>query len=77
MNVPLPCHCPDPFLPPQLFLELEVPLAMGETNPLFNLILDLFLINPMPVRLIFNLSIFKFKYYIFRGMKFDQAIFTR
>ena len=50
---------------------------MGETNPLFNLILDLFLINPMPVRLIFNLSIFKFKYYIFRGMKFDQAIFTR
>jgi len=44
-----------------LFLELEVPLAMGETNPLFNLILDLFLINPMPVR----------------GMKFDQAIFTR
>jgi len=44
-----------------LFLELEIPLAMGETNPLFNLILDLFLINPMPVR----------------GMKFDEAIFTR
>ena len=49
-----------------MFFELEIPLATGsivdgESNPLFNLILDLFLLNPMPVR----------------GLKLSDTIVTR
>jgi len=44
-----------------MFLELEIPLARGERNPLFNMILDLFLINPMPIR----------------GLKIDKVVPTR
>ena len=45
----------------QMFLELEVPIILGVKNPLLNIIVDLFLSNPMPVQ----------------GFKLSEAFFTR